>query len=196
MTDKRIAIIQGHPDPEGNHFCHALATAYLSGAKSSGHLIQLIDIAQIEFPLLRRLVDYTEGDAPESIKQLQPIVQAAQHLVVIYPLWLGTMPAYLKAFFEQLFRPGFAAIKTAGEKPWERQISEKTAHIVVTMGMNEIIYRSYFMTHGMKSPEANILAFSGINTIQETLIGSVDSIDDAERKQWLDKMELTGSAGM
>jgi putative NADPH-quinone reductase len=196
MTDKHIVIIQGHPDPEGNHFCHALAKAYLTGAESSGHHSQLIDIAQIEFPILRTQADYTEGEAPESIKRVQPIVQAAQHLVVIYPLWLGTMPAYLKAFLEQLLRPSFAAIKTAGEKPWERQVSEKTAHIVETMPMNEIIYRSYFMAHGLKSPEANILAFSGINAIQETLIGSVDSIDDAERKQWLEKMELTGRAGI
>ena len=196
MAAKHIVIIQGHPDPEGNCFCHALAKAYLRGAESSGHHIKLIDIAQIEFPILRTQAEYVRGEAPESIKQVQPIVQSAQHLAIFYPLWLGTMPAYLKAFLEQLFRPGFAAIKTAGEKPWERQVSEKTAHIFVTMGMNEIIYRSYFMAGGMKSPESNILAFSGINTIQETLIGSVETIGDAERKQWLDKMELTGRAGI
>jgi len=196
MAAKHIVIIQGHPDPEGNCFCHALAKAYLRGAESSGHHIKLIDIAQIEFPILRTQAEYVRGEAPESIKQVHPIVQSAQHLAIFYPLWLGTMPAYLKAFLEQLFRPGFAAIKTAGEKPWERQVSEKTAHIFVTMGMNEIIYRSYFMAGGMKSPESNILAFSGINTIQETLIGSVETIGDAERKQWLDKMELTGRAGI
>jgi putative NADPH-quinone reductase len=133
MAAKHIVIIQGHPDPEGNCFCHALAKAYLRGAESSGHHIKLIDISQIDFPILRTQSDYTEGEAPESIKQVQPIVQSAQHLAIFYPLWLGTMPAYLKAFLEQLFRPGFAAIKTAGEKSWERQVSEKTAHIFVTM---------------------------------------------------------------
>jgi putative NADPH-quinone reductase len=196
MAAKHIVIIQGHPDPEGNHFCHALATAYFKGAESSGHNIEVIDIAQIEFPMLRTQADFVQGEAPEVIKQAQQLIQSAQHLVFIYPLWLGTMPAYLKAFLEQVFRPGFAAIETTDEKPWERQVSEKTAHIVVTMGMHEIIYSSYFLAHGMKSPEANILAFSGINTIQETLIGSVESIDDTERNQWLDKMELTGHAGL
>jgi putative NADPH-quinone reductase len=196
VTAKRIVIIQGHPDPEGICFCHALAKAYLKGAESSGHLIKLIEIAQIDFPMLRTQADYIEGGPPESIKLVQPIIHSAQHLVIIYPLWLGTMPAYLKAFVEQVFRPGFAANKSDEEKPWERQISEKTAHIIVTMGMNEIIYRSYFMADGLKSPEANILAFSGINTIQETLIGSVESIGYAERTQWLDKMELTGRVGI
>jgi putative NADPH-quinone reductase len=196
MAAKDIVIIQGHPDPEGNHFCHALAKAYFKGAESSGHNIKVIDIAQIEFPMLRTQADFVEGEAPEVIKQVQQLIQSAQHLVIIYPLWLGTMPAYLKAFLEQVFRPGFIAIKNTDEKPWERQVSEKTAHIVVTMGMSEIIYRSYFLAHGLKSLEGNILAFSGINAIHETLIGSVESIDDTERKQWLDKMERTGRAGI
>jgi putative NADPH-quinone reductase len=196
MEAKRIVIIQGHPDPEGNRFCHALANAYFKGAESSGHIINVIEIAQIEFPLIRTQADFVQGEAPEVIKQAQHLIQLAQHLVIIYPLWLGTMPAYLKAFLEQVFRPIFSAIKTSGEKPWERLVSEKTAHIVVTMGMPDVIYSSYFLAHGMKSPEANILAFSGINTIHETLIGSVESIDDAERNQWLGKMELTGRAGL
>ena len=34
---KQIAIIQGHPDPKGNHFCHVLAKAYAEGAESTGH---------------------------------------------------------------------------------------------------------------------------------------------------------------
>lgn len=196
MTAKDIVIIQGHPDPEGNHFCHALANAYFKGAESSGHTVKIIDTAQVEFPMIRSLADFVEGEAPEMIKQAQHTIQSAQHLVIIYPLWLGTMPAYLKAFLEQVFRPSFAANKTTGEKPWERLITEKTAHIVITMGMPEIIYRSYFLRHGTKSLEGNILAFFGINTIQESLIGGVESIDDAERKQWLTKMELTGRAGL
>lgn len=196
MSAKHIVIIQGHPDPEGKRFCHALATAYIKGAETSGHNIKLIDIAQLNFPVLRTQADFVEGDAPEMIKQVQDAIHIAQHLVFIYPLWLGTMPAYLKAFLEQVFRPGFAPIKTTGEKPWERQFIEKTAHIIITMGMPEVIYQSYFLSHGLKSPEAKILMFSGINTIQETLIGSVDSIDDTGRGKWLDKMQLTGRAGL
>mgnify|MGYP001464062379 CR=1 FL=1 len=196
MSAKDIVIIQGHPDPEGNRFCHALAKAYLKGTESKGHKVKMIDIAQIEFPMLRSQADFMQGEVPKEIKQAQGLIQSAEHLLIIYPLWLGTMPAYLKAFLEQVFRPGFGANKTNGEKPWERQINEKTAHIVITMGISEIIYRSYFLGHGVKSVEGNILAFFGINTIQETLIGGVESIGDAQRQQWLAKMELTGRAGL
>ena len=34
-------------------------------------------------------------------------MQWAEHLVFLFPLWLGDMPAVLKGFLEQLMRPGF-----------------------------------------------------------------------------------------
>ena len=195
MASKNIVIVQGHPDPAGNRFCHALAKAYSTGAQASGHSVKLIDIAQIEFPMLRTQTDFDQGEAPEVIKQAQHAIQAAQHLVIIYPLWLGSMPAYLKAFLEQVFRPGFAAVKTADGKPWKQLLSGKTAHIVITMGMPAFIYRWYYLAHSLKSLERNILGFCGIKPTQETLIGLVESIDDNKRQQWLDKMELMGRAG-
>jgi putative NADPH-quinone reductase len=196
MTTKEITIILGHPDPQGNRFCHALGHAYLKGAEFKGHQVKLIDIAQIEFPILRSQKDFMEGSIPASLQEAQNLIHSAQHLVIIYPLWLGTMPAYLKAFLEQVFRPDSTHTENHQAKPWERQVSLKTAHIVITMGVPDIIYRSYFLSPGTESIEGNILAFSGIKVIQQTIIGGVDSIDNSERKQWLDKMELSGRSGL
>jgi putative NADPH-quinone reductase len=39
-------------------------------------------------------------------------IRWAQHLVIVIPLWIGTMPALLKGFFEQTVRPGFAMALT------------------------------------------------------------------------------------
>jgi hypothetical protein len=35
----RIVIIQGHPDPRGGHYCHALAEAYGAGAREGSHML-------------------------------------------------------------------------------------------------------------------------------------------------------------
>jgi putative NADPH-quinone reductase len=196
MEFKNIVIIQGHPDPQGNRFCHALAEAYFKGAESKGHHLKLIDIARIDYPTLRTQDEFVKGEIPEMLIESQRLIQSAHHLVIIYPLWLGTMPAYLKAFLEQVFRPSFRANNTNQEKPWERQISEKTAHIIITMGMPDIIYNSYFLAKGMESLEGNILAFFGIKVIRQTLIGSVDSIEDTERQKWLNDIELSGRSGL
>lgn len=195
MESKRIALIQGHPDPAGNHFGHALATAYLKGAQAAGHNIQVIDIAHIPFPILRTKAEFYQGEVPESLQQAQQIIQAAEHLVIIYPLWLGSMPAYLKAFIEQVFRPGFAVDKVNDSQMWTKLLAGKTAHIVITMGMPAFIYRWYFLAHSLKSLERNILQFCGIKPTQETLIGMVDSMDARKIQQWLDKMKVMGRGG-
>ncbi len=195
MENKCIAIIQGHPDADGKHFCHALAEAYIKGTQTAGHSIQLIDIAHIQFPVLRTKADFYEGVVPESLQQAQQIIQSAQHLVIIYPLWLGSMPAYLKAFIEQVFRPGFAADKGNDGQLWKKLLTGKTAHIIVTMGMPAFIFRWYYLAHSLKSLERNILQFCGIKPTHETLIGMVDALDASKRQQWLEKMEVLGRAG-
>ena len=53
-----VAIIQGHPDPAGGHFGHALAAAYADAAKAAGHEVKTIEVAKLEFALLRSAGDW------------------------------------------------------------------------------------------------------------------------------------------
>ena len=144
MKPKRIAIIQGHPDPRGNRYGHALADAYALGAAEGGHAVERIDVAKLDFPVLRSKEDWESGVAPTAIREAQSAIGGAEHLVIFYPLWLGAMPAILKAFLEQLFRPGFAIAKPETSKMWKKLLIGKSARIVVTMGMPAFLYRWYF----------------------------------------------------
>lgn len=110
---KRIVIVQGHPDPAGDHYGHALARAYLQGATEAGHEVEILPVAEFEFPLLRTKQDFNGGDPPPVIRRCQEAIARADHLVIIHPLWLGSMPALLKGFLEQVFRPAFAFGKPA-----------------------------------------------------------------------------------
>ena len=105
---KRIAIVLGHPDPDTGTYCHALAHAYEIGAREAGHEVARVDVASLDFKLLRTKTDYEAGAAPAALIPSQQALAAADHWVVIYPLWLGTMPALLKGFLEQTLRDGFA----------------------------------------------------------------------------------------
>ncbi len=194
MKQRRITIIQGHPDPAGGHLCHALAAAYQQGCNSGGHESQMIDVAQLDFPILRSAEEFQNGEVCESIESAQNAIQWANHLVVIYPLWMGTMPALLKAFFEQSFRHHFAMEIGPGNK-WERKLKGRSARIVITMGMPALAYRWYFGAHSLKSLEKNILGFCGIGPIRETLFGMVEAVEDNRRKKWITKMEKLGTGG-
>jgi putative NADPH-quinone reductase len=190
---RRIAIIQGHPDPRGDRYGHALARAYAEGATGAGHEVRTIDLARLEFPLLRTKEDWDSGAPPDAVRGAQDTIRWAEHLVIFYPLWLGTLPALLKAFLEQAFRPGFA-IGEGGSGSWKKLLTGKSARVVVTMGMPALVYRWFFRAHSLKSLERNILGFVGIGPIRETLIGAVEA-SAASRERWLAKLRALGGRG-
>ena len=188
----KIAIVQGHPDPAGGHFCHALAAAYADGARGAGHEVAIIEVARLDFRWLRSLHEFEHESVPDALRPAQDRIGWAEHLVFIYPLWLGTMPALLKGFLEQVYRPGFAFEARPGQR-WARGLRGRSARIVVTMGMPAFVYRWYFGAHSLKSLERNVLRFVGIKPVRTTVIGSVES-SAAKRAQWLEKMRAYGAA--
>lgn len=189
----RIAIIDGHPDPDAARFVHALAQAYAEGALAGGHEIRRVDVAALDVGFLRSAHSWEHDAATRDIAAAQEAIGWAEHLVIVYPLWLGSMPALLKAFFEQAFRPGFAIAK--GKRTmWPGLLNGRSARIVVTMGMPAFVYRWYFLAHSLRSLERNILRFSGIGPIRETLIGTVESSAE-KRARWLDRLRALGRAG-
>src|ERR1039458_9481158 len=99
-----IAIIKGHPNQDGNRFGQALAESYAEGARAGGHEVRIIDIAHLDFPILRSQDQWRSGPLPACLADAQQTIGWADHVVFVFPLWLGTMAALLKAFLEQVFR--------------------------------------------------------------------------------------------
>lgn len=189
---KRVAIIQGHPDPSGSHFCNALADAYAAGARGEGHDVRMVDVARLDFGLLRTQEQFRNEAPCEDIRDAQETIQWADHLVFCFPLWLGTLPALLKAFLEQAFREDFAMKTRPDGLGWRRLLKGKSARIVVTMGMPALAYRLFFGAHGLKSLERSVLDFAGIAPIRESLIGRVESSSVRHRARWLMRMQSLG----
>ncbi|MFW5453415.1 NAD(P)H-dependent oxidoreductase [Thioalkalivibrio sulfidiphilus] len=190
-----ILIIQGHPDAAGNHYGHALAQAYREGALEGGHPVEILAMAELDFPILRTQAEWNRGEVMPDIQKAQEAIARADHLVLIYPLWLGSMPALFKGFLEQTLRPGFAVGHQDKSGLYAKQLKGKSARIVVTMGMPAFIYRWYFRAHSLKSLERNILKFCGIRPIRESLIGMVEG-SAAHREKWLAKMRKLGRSGL
>ncbi|WP_369413529.1 NAD(P)H-dependent oxidoreductase [Caldovatus aquaticus] len=188
---RRVAIIQGHPDPAGGHFGHALADAYAEGAQAAGHAVERIEVARLDFPLLRTQAEFEAGAPPAAIRAAQETLRRAEHWVLLYPLWLGAMPALLKGFLEQVCRPGFA-FRDAGHGLPEKLMKGRSARIVVTMGMPALAYRWWFGAYSLRSLERNILGFIGIRPIRETLIGGVGSLGAARAEAWLGRLRALG----
>jgi putative NADPH-quinone reductase len=188
---RNICIIQGHPHGQVPHLCHAIADAYAEGAASADASVSQIDIGTLNLWLLRDPADFDSSpDAP--ILKAQSQIMAADHLVVIFPLWLGTMPAVVKAFFEQTFRHSFAIAQDQHGGFPKQNLRGKTARIVVTMGMPGFAYRWMFGAHGVRCLERSILGMSGVRPVRRTLVGGLGAMTPQKAEELLRQIRSLG----
>jgi putative NADPH-quinone reductase len=162
---------------------------------AAGHDIKRINVAILDFPLLRSQYEWEKGALPNSLIEAQEAIKWAEHMLFFFPLWLGDMPALLKGFLEQVARPGFA-FSGQGKNPFaHKALSGRSARVVVTMGMHAVLYRWFFLAHSIRSLERNILGFVGIKPVKETLIGMAGNMEAKAIQKWQKKLENLGKIG-
>ena len=189
---RRILIVIGHPDPSPDRFCRVLAAAYASAAERAGPQIRRIDLATTELPRLRTAEEFEHAAVPEPLREAADAIAWAEHLVFVFPLWLGTMPALLKGFLEQTMRPGVAFQYPDNKGMLTKSLLRgRSARIVVTMGMPSVFYRLWFLNHGVAGMRRGILNFVGIRPVHETLLGPVGA-GEARRLKWIRQIEELG----
>ena len=189
---RRILIIQGHPNPVAARLCCALAEAYAAGALAGGHEVTRLSVAELDLPLLRLPEEFQTGKPSAAVLTAQRALLDAEHWVLIYPIWLGSMPALLKGFLEQTLRPGFAFkpdVSLSGGL-----LKGRSARIVATMGMPAFIFRWWFGAPSVKALRRNILSFGGIAPVRETLIGGVGDLTPQKAEAHFATMRALGEA--
>ena len=156
---RRILILDGHPDGGAERYVHALAAGYRRGAESAGHEVRVVQVASLDVPSLRSNAEFQSGEPAPTVRAVQADLKWADHLVLLFPLWLGDMPGQLKVLLEQVLRPGFAFAAARGKGFPRKLLDGRSARVIVTMGMPAFFYRWYFRAHSVKNLERNILGF-------------------------------------
>jgi putative NADPH-quinone reductase len=185
----KFTIVEGHPDPSEERLNRALADRYARAAAAAGHEVRRIDVARIDFPMLRSQFEFLSDQIPDEIRQAQRDIAWADHVTFFYPLWMGDVPALFKAFIEQTFRPGFA-LEYGGKGFPRGLLAGRTARIVVTMGMPAFVYRTYFRSHTLENLRIN-LQMCGFAPVRTTVIGGVGEPGQRKKRlgSWLNRME-------
>jgi putative NADPH-quinone reductase len=168
-----------------------LADAYAAGAAETGHTCHRVEVASLDFPLLRSQKAFEADSPPADIQWAQEKITAAAHVVLVYPMWLGTMPALTKGFLEQTLRPGFAFDYAEKGLPRKR-LGGRSARVVATMGMPAFAYRWFYHAHSLRSLERNILKFCGFGPVRHTLIGGVGNLDDQRAEKLRKQLRTLG----
>ncbi len=172
---KHILIIDGNPDPSPDRLSSALARAYQEGAEGPDCTVRRINVGEIDFPILRSAAGFAVNPQDTAIVEARAAFMLAEHIVFIYPLWLGGPPALLKAFMEQVARNQFLLGENKRGFPLKK-MKWRSARILVTMGMPPLIYRTIFGAHGVKSFNSGILRLAGFSPVRTSYFGGSDIV--------------------
>ncbi|MGC5744047.1 NAD(P)H-dependent oxidoreductase [Chryseobacterium sp. NFX27] len=187
---KKIAIINGHPNK--NSFNFGMAEAYRKGAEQSGAEVREIVIAELEFdPALHFGYQKRMELEPDLLKAWE-IIQWADHLVWIHPVWWGGLPALMKGFIDRLFLPGFAYRYRENSVWWDKLLKGKTAHIITTLDQPGWYYRLFYGRPSINQLKKSTLEFCGVKPVKVTYIGIIRNSTEAQRDGWLQKVRESG----
>lgn len=181
--NKRILVILGHS--VGNSLCGSIADAYTKGAQASGHEVRLISLASLKFdPILHNGYNTIQPLEPDLV-DAQEAMLWAEHLVFVYPIWWGSIPAILKGFLDRILLPGFAFKFRPGALMADGLLANRTAHLIATMDTPPWYYRLVYRMPGHNQMKRTILEFCGIKTVAITSFGPVKTSSKATREKWL-----------
>ena len=104
----RVLVLYAHPNPES--FGAALHRETVEALTQAGHEVDDCDLYAEGFdPVLSREGRVGYHDVPtnaEAVRGYVERVQAAEALVLCFPVWNYGYPAMLKGFFDRVFLPG------------------------------------------------------------------------------------------
>ncbi len=186
----KILLINGHPDKES--YNHALAAAYMEGAGNSGAEVQEINIGELDFnPNLGCGYRKRTELEPDLVKA-QESIKWADHIVWVYPVWWGSVPALMKGFLDRVLLPGFAFKKREGSVWWDKYLTGKTSRIICTMDQPTWYYRWINARPSHIAMKKLTMNFIGIKKVSITSIGPLRLSKYGFRQKWLAKVEKLG----
>lgn len=115
-------IVTSHPY-EGS-FCHALMVAAKTGAEQAGNTVDVIDLEADGFdPVMHSadLIGFLKHKAqdPQALDYIGR-VKAADHLILVFPIWWELMPAMMKASSTRSFFLAKLSTTPRAARVWRR----------------------------------------------------------------------------
>lgn len=184
---KHILVLLGHPNAES--YCAALANAYVKGASEAGHHVVFMNVAELKFDYNQIYGLKADQTLEPDLKSAQEKIKWAHHIVIVHPVWWGSVPAVLKAFFDRVLLSGFA-FKYKTEGPWwDKLLAGKTARIIYTSDTPVWFYKWFYQQPSVVQVKDRTLKFCGINPVRVTAIGNLRNLGIEKRKHYLNKIE-------
>ncbi|MDN5387476.1 NAD(P)H-dependent oxidoreductase [Bacillus sp. LB7] len=183
----QTAVIYAHPNP--NSFNGAILNQVIKALEDGKHSYDVIDLYKDRFdPVLlfdekKRRSDMKRD--PETA-EYRRIVKNADHLIFIYPLWWGGMPAIMKGFIDRVFAAG-EAYTYQGKLP-KGLLKARTATVYYTADAPSWYLRFWRRDADWVTVKDVMLKFCGVRRVKRLLFAGVKDSSEEKRTQWLDRV--------
>ena len=186
---KNILILNGNPKP--NSFADSLVDAYECTAKETAN-IRTFRLSEMDF----------NPDLSFGYDQVQPLESCleaftnallwADHLVLIAPIWWGSVPAKLKGLFDRVFLPGVTFKFEQNSLLPTPLLTDKTARVILTMDTPQELAQE------LAKPVVEqlcryTLEYCGFEKPKVNFFGSVILSDDNQKSNWKTTVAELGS---
>lgn len=187
---KKILIINGHPKKDS--FCNSLCDVYKTSAKAAGHDVVLLNLYELEFNLNLQYGYSKQNTIAPDIQFAQEKIKWAEHIVIVHPVWWGSVPALLKGFFDSALLPGFAFKYREDSLFWDKLLSGRTGRVIYTSDTPIWFYKYFYSAPSVNMVKKRVLGFCGIGPVKVTGIGPVRKSKLEFRQKWIEKVEQLG----
>ncbi len=187
---KKVLVINANP--KGQSLCQSLADQYTHIA-SSEHEVRQVNISEMSFEMSLDQGYDTVATLEPDLLHFQQSVTWAEHIVIVAPVWWGTIPAKFKGAIDRVFLPNFAFKYVTGKAYPKKLLSGRSSELIITMDTPPLYYKYVKGNAIYKQLKMSILDFSGIKNRSTTYFGPVISSTDDKRKQWIDKVAKLAS---
>ena len=187
---KKILIINGHPDKESYNV--GLSDAYKVGAEKSGAEVKEIHIRALDFNPNLQYGYRKRTELEPDLLEAQAKLKWADHIVWVYPVWWGSVPAIMKGFLDRVLLPGFAFKKRENSLWWDKCFTGKTARLICTLDQPAWYYRWYYGKPSHNAMKKVTMNYIGVKKVKTTTIGPIRLSTDEFRQKWLKKVEKLG----
>lgn len=186
---KRVLILAANPKKDS--FVSHLAQTYANSAKKQ-HDVKLLNLSDMAFD-----VDLSDGyennhSMEDSLKSFQNALEWCEHLVIVTPIWWGSLPAKLKGLIDRTLLPGFAFQYEEGKLMPEQLLKGRTARIVMTMDTPPWYYVLFQGAPAIKQLKIATLKFVGFHSVKSNMIGPIISSTEKSRNKWVNTISKLG----
>ncbi len=176
-----VVVVYAHP--YDGSFCKGLLDTVTSHLQSRGATVKVKDLVKMKFDAVMQPEDLKAASTEiytDVVKREQEDVLWSDAIVTIAPVWFGTLPGFLKGYFDKVFMTKFAYDVGVGGKHKGKRVFS-----LFTFGSNDPYLDMAGQYECINLTLDNLFGSVGFIDVATKFYPSVPIVSDEKRKQYL-----------